>query len=694
MSLDLLVELGTEEIPAGYLAKAMVALEERAQEKLGETRFRFESVRCLGTPRRLTLLIAGLADRQQDLEEEMVGPPAGVAFDAEGKPTRAAEGFAKRNGVALSELRKGPAEGKKGEYLLCTRRESGKSAANLLPDILLELLGNLPWPKSMRWHEREEVFVRPVHWLVSILGGKLLPFAFAGIDAGMCTRGHRFLAPAAIELTGSSQQYVQALRKAFVIVDPETRRTLIAAEIGRLEVEAGATVRPDPELIDEVANLVEYPVGICGEFPAEYLEVPEQVIVSAMRSHQRYFAMNRSDGSLLNRFVTIAGTVTRDAEVVRKGNQRVIAARLADAQFFFREDQKHDLDYFASKLQQVVFQKKLGTIADKVARLSAGAVALANDLGMNETLVTRAAQLCKADLTCQMVSEFPELQGTMGRRYATLAGEPAEVCAAIEEHYLPRGASDDLPTSDLGAVVGAADRLDTIVGCFSIGVVPTGSADPFGLRRAALGVLRLFVDREWSVDLELLVARAISEVARQQGIQVDHARVQVEVLDFLRVRFRGLLTDGQSLPGDCVDAALSIGFRNPRDARARAVAVSLLRGRDDFEPLAAAFKRVANILKGQSTSALPNPAAFVEDNERSLWSAFEGVRERVDSSLAKQDYSLALTILSELKGPVDLFFDAVLVMDKDEAVRTNRLAMLGKINDTFTRIADFRQLAV
>lgn len=694
MSLDLLLELGTEEIPAGYLAKALVALKERCEERLAAARLGYGAVQCLGTPRRLTLIVTGLVEKQSDLEEEMVGPPARVAFDDSGKPTKAAEGFAKRNGVPLEELRKGPAEGKKGEYLLCTRRESGKASAELLPPILHDLLGTLPWPKSMRWHEREDAFVRPVHWLVSILGGELLPFSFAGIDAGKTTRGHRFLAPEAIELSGSSKDYVQALRKAFVIVDPETRRTIIAAEISRIEGETKAKVRPDPELIHEVANLVEYPVGVCGEFPEEYLEVPEQVIVSAMRSHQRYFAMNRDDGSLLNRFITIAGTVTRDVDVVRKGNERVLAARLADAQFFFREDQKHDLDYFAGKLAQVVFQKKLGTIGDKVARLSAVAVALAKDLSIDTKAVARAAALCKADLTCQMVSEFPELQGTMGRRYATLANEPAEVCAAIEEHYLPRGASDELPGSDAGAVVGVADRLDTIAGCFSIGVVPTGSADPFGLRRAALGVLRLFADREWTVDLDTLVARAIAEVSRQQGLEIDADKVKGEILEFLRVRFRGLLTEGKSLPGDCVDAALSIGFLNPRDARARAEAVSQLRSRDDFEPLAAAFKRVANILKGHSPKDAPDPRAFVEDDERSLWTAFEGVRERVEGSLAKQDYVHALQILSELKGPVDCFFDAVLVMDKDEHIRANRLAMLGKINDTFTRIADFRQLAV
>ncbi|MCP4447652.1 MAG: glycine--tRNA ligase subunit beta [Myxococcales bacterium] len=694
MSLELLLELGTEEIPAGYLTKAMVALKTKCEVELGKLRLGFDSVQTLGTPRRLTLSIVGLAAGQDDLAEEMVGPPARVAFDEEDKPTKAALGFAKRNGVAIEDLRKGPAEGKKGEYLLCTRKETGKKASDVLPDVLSGLLKTLPWPKSMRWHEGEEAFVRPVHWLVCMLGGEVLPLSFASIAAGNESRGHRFLAPASIELSGTLENYTQVLREAFVVVDTGTRQTMIAAEICRIESEVEGTVRPDEELVAEVANLIEYPVGICGEFPEEYLEVPGRVIVSAMRSHQRYFAMNRPDGTLLNRFVTIAGTVTRDAELVRRGNERVLAARLADAQFFFREDLKRDLEFFAGKLDDVVFQKKLGSISDKVARFTAGAIALAGDVGVDVDSVSRACKLCKADLCSQMVSEFPELQGTMGRRYATLAGEPEAVSVAIEEHYLPRGASDDLPTSDVGALIGIADRLDTIAGCFSIGVVPTGSADPFGLRRAALGILRLLVERTWPVDLVILVERAVAAVATGQSLSIDAKKVCAEVLDFLRIRFRGLLADSVSLPGDCVDAALAVGFHNPRDARARAEAVSQLRSRDDFEPLAAAFKRVANILKGQSPSGTPNPEAFVEDGERGLWTAYQGVLERVDTNLESHNYVKALQILSELKGPVDSFFDAVLVMDKDEGVRDNRLAMLGRINDTFTRIADFRQLAV
>ncbi len=691
---DLLLEIGTEEIPAGYLAKAMVAIAKECEESLGKSRLSFEQVQSMGTPRRLTLVIRGLAERQEDLEEEMVGPPARVAFDAEGKPTKAAEGFAKRNNVSIDSLRKGPAAGKKGEYLLCTKRESGKLASELLPELLGDLLKNLHWPKSMRWYRGDESFVRPVHWLVCMLGNSLLPFSFVGITAGTQTRGHRFLAPSPIALSGSVDEYITLLREAFVIVEPTARRRLITAEIQRIEEETGAKVRSDEALIDEVTNLVEYPVGVCGEFPEEYLEVPEQVIVSAMRSHQRYFSMNKADGSLANRFITIAGTVTRDVDVVRRGNERVLAARLADAQFFFSEDKKHSLDEFAEKLGDVVFQKKLGSTGQKVERIVSASVALAEELAVDLPSAKRAAALCKADLTSQMVGEFPELQGTMGRRYASLAGESAEVATAIEEHYLPRGASDALPASDVAAVVGIADRLDTIAGCFSIGVIPTGSADPFGLRRAALGVLRLFAERDWSVDLSTLVKRAVTTVVEQQNLKADADAVTTKVLEFLKIRFRGLLTDGNALPGDCVDAALSVGFYNPRNARTRAEAVSQLRKRDDFEPLASAFKRVANILKGQSPVGTPNPELFAEEQEKTLWTSFVAIRGRVDSALEKQDYVKALTVLSELKGPVDAFFDTVLVMAKEEEVRANRLAILARINETFTQIADFRQLAV
>jgi glycyl-tRNA synthetase beta chain len=486
--------------------------------------------------------------------------------------------------------------------------------------------------------------------------------------------------------------YVEALRQAFVVLDAEKRKTVIAAEIARIEKETGCRVRRDDDLLDEVSYLVEYPVSICGEFDTAFLEVPEEVVVSAMRSRQRYFAMEDDSGALANRFLTVAGTVTSDMDVVKAGNERVLAARLADAKFFFSEDQKVDLAGWAEKLSGVVFQKKLGTIADKVARFSGTVAALADDLGVDKQRALEAAGLAKADLVTHMVGEFPELQGTMGRRYAEIAGVDAEVAAAVEEHYLPRGANDSLPPSDLGALVGIADRIDTIVGCFAAGLAPTGSADPYGLRRAAVAILVILLDRNWSVSVADLIARAASEVDRTIPVTDE---VKGQVAEFFTIRLRGLMSQGEEeLPQDCVEAALAAGANDVPDARRRAQAVANLRARADFEPLAATFKRVANILKGEAAANEPDPEVFVEDDERKLWQSFGEIEGRVRNHLETGDYQSALQVLVELKAPVDRFFDSVLVMDKDEKVRENRLALLGRINATFTRIADFRQLAV
>lgn len=689
MPADLLFEIGTEEIPAGFLARALPELERRAIAALEGARLAAARVAVYGTPRRLVLAVHGLADRQPDLREEVVGPPARIGFADDGSPTKAALGFAKKNGVDAASLRRGEVDGKKGEYVVVTREVAGQAALEVLPALLSELATSLPWPKVMRWGSRDDAFVRPVHWVVAVLGDRVVPLSIYGVTSGNQTRGHRFLSPSPIEVTGSFEAYARALRAAFVLVDPAVRRDTVVAELARIESETGARVRPDDALLDEVTNLIEYPVAVCGTFDASYLEVPEEVIVSAMRGHQRYFAMN-ADGALTNRFVTIAGTVTRDLEVVRAGNQRVLAARLADARFFFTEDQKSTLDERAARLRDVVFQSKLGTVAAKVERIASIAAELARAVGAPEADVARAAALCKADLVTHMVGEFPELQGVMGRHYARLGGESAAVCDAIADHYLPRGAGDAMPAGEVGAVVGVADRIDTMVGCFAVGMAPSGSADPYGLRRAALAILAILRDRGWTVSLRALCDWAAAALTAG-GVSVAPERVN-EVFDFIVTRLRGSLAD--ELPADCVDAALAAGAAQVPDVVARARAVATLRERADFEPLATAFKRVANILKGEASPADPDPARFAEDAERALWDAFLDIRGRAETELGQGDYGASLVVLAELKEPVDRFFDAVLVMDEDDAVRTNRLALLGRINDTFTRIADFRQLTV
>jgi glycyl-tRNA synthetase beta chain len=687
---ELLLEVGCEEIPAGFLSRGLTDLAVSVPAALSAARLAHGAVQIWGTPRRIAIAVAELAGRQPDVSERVVGPPVQAAFDKAGKPTKAALGFAEKNGVDVASLERSEVAGKKGEYVVCTRREPGRTALEVLPGLVAELLAAIAWPKTMRWGTGEHAFVRPVHWLVALYGGEVVPVEFAGVRAGRATRGHRFLAPAPIDLDGSAAGYLAALRDAHVIAEPDRRRTMITAELARIEKETGGRVRPDPALLDEVSFLVEYPVAVCGGFDPSFLEVPEEVIVSAMRSHLRYFAMEEG-GKLANRFVTIAGTIVKDPAVVQHGNERVLAARLADAQFFFREDQKHKLDEFAGRTAGIVFQKKLGTVAQKVERIGQLAGWIAGEVGADAALVARAAALAKFDLTTSMVGEFPDLQGSMGRRYAERAGEDARVAAAIAEHYLPRGAKDDPPAAETGSIVGMADRLDTLVRCFDVGLAPTGSADPYGLRRAGLGLLRILIARDWRLPLRDLVAHA---GAPGGGLGEVAEPVRAQVLEFVRTRLRGYLVDVEGLAADCVDAALAAGFDDVPDARARAAALSRMRARADFEPLAAAFKRVANILKGASPAGQPDPAVFAEEEERALWASFGEIRERVDARLGERDYAGALQVLAELKAPVDRFFDKVLVMDKDERVRTNRLALLGRINATFTRIADFRQMAV
>jgi glycyl-tRNA synthetase beta chain len=685
---DLFFEIGTEEIPAGFLARALAELPALAAARLAAARLEHEEITALGAPRRLALHVRGLADRQPDVSEILTGPPASAAFDKQGQPTKAALGFAAKAGVPVSELKVVELPGK-GAYVTAPRAEKGAETRALLPGLLAELFRAIPWKKSMRWADLDEAFVRPVHWIVALYAGEVVPLTIYGVSSGRESRGHRFLAPGPIALDGSLDDYATRLRQAFVLCDPAARRTEIEAELARAQRDAGVRVRPDDDLLAEVVNLVEYPKAVVGSFDEAFLAIPPEVIISAMRGHQRYFATETAGGALANRFVTIAGTLTKDAEVVRHGNERVLAARLSDARFFWEEDRATSADTLAGKLGGLLFQKALGTVAEKAARVADLAPVLAAT-GVAEDSLRQAARLAKLDLVTKMVGEFPDLQGVMGRYYAPAWGADAEVAEAVLEHYLPRGATDRLPPSALGAALGVADRLDTIVGCWAVGLAPTGSADAFGLRRAALAVLNILIDRRWSLSLSALVAAA----ARLQKVAVP-AAAPAEILDFFRTRLRGLLVDGRGLPADCVDAALAAGTDNVPDAVARAVAVAHLRDRADFEPLAVAFKRVANIIKGgAAVGTLTELAADVHASEKALWDTFVSVREVAARHVAAGEYDAALRELAGLKPAVDRFFDDVLVMDPDAAVRQRRLGLLGTVNATFLSIADFKQLAV
>ncbi len=712
MSADLLFEIGCEEIPAKMLARQLEDLPKLVEQRLAAARLEHKGIRVLGTPRRLAVIVKALADRQPDLNEEVVGPPVGAAFAADGTLTKAGQGFAAKNGVAPESLQKREVAGKKGQYVVAVRNVVGQDTRGLLPALLAEIAGAIAWPKSQRWGWTETTFVRPVQWLVALFGGEVIPLSWAALTAGRQSRGHRFLANTQIEIA-NADAYVEALRAAHVVVDPDARKDLVRAELSRLEQETGLRVRPDDALLGEVIHLGEYPVGVSGEFDPSYLEIPEEIVVTSMRTHQRYFAMETpATGRLANRFATMMATIVKDPKVVQKGNQKVIASRLSDGKFFVSEDRKKkSFDAWNTKLDAVVFQAKLGdgakTIGHKVRRLEKIAAALATFAHEDVEQAKHAARVCKADLASLAVGEFPELQGVMGRHYAKDFGESAVVATAIDEHWWPKGQGAALPATPTGAILALADRMDTIVGAFAVGLEPSGSADPFGLRRAAIGIWQILLARpEWSSLWTPLFASAATAL-QEQGVKVVPAPWLVEgrsrtrdenakdaIEDFFRGRLRGILIDS-GLPAQDVDAALAQDFRDPTDARARALACAKI-----SKEAREVFKRVANILddarqKKIEIGAAALPLLFVADVERNLHTAVADAQAREKPLREARDYLAVFESLEKLRPIVAQFFDkgGVMVMDPDPVLRENRLALLAWFIQPYMSIADFRLLA-
>jgi glycyl-tRNA synthetase beta chain len=684
MAKELLFEIGMEEIPSGYLPPALEELKAVASRLLAEQRLAFTAVRTLGTPRRLTLFVDGLAERQADARREVVGPPKSAAFDAAGKPTKAAEGFARAQGVAVEALQVRALE--RGEYLVAVQEERGARTVEVLAGLLPKLLGALGFPKFMRWGEGTFRFVRPIRWLLAIYDGRVVPFEVDGLKAEGKTYGHRFLAPRSVRVR-SFQEYLETLEERFVIADPARRRELVRSQA----VEAAAAVqgRPvlDDGLVETVADLVEFPTAVCGAFKSEYLELPREVIVTPMQKHQRYFPVVDAAGNLLPHFVAVSNMRAKDMGLILRGNERVLRARLNDAEFFFREDRKRPLAERLPELRQIIFQEKLGSIADKIQRLQRLADWLAAQADpAARSAAERAALLCKADLPTAMVKEFPNLQGIMGREYARLSGEPPEVCQAIEEHYLPRFTGDRLPASGAGAAVALADRLDSIVGCFGIGLLPTGSEDPYALRRAALGVVQIILQRGWHLPLDEAVACA--QAGFGGGPKSDATRQAV--LDFLRGRTQAVLAE-RGLPGDVIEAVLSAGSNDIADVTRRADALAVLRREADFAELATAFRRVVGIIpRGFERPVETN--RLVEGAERALYAQAVDLKGEVERLVASRDYLGALRRIAGLRPVVDMFFEEVLVIGPDEGLTQNRFALLKTVGSLFAQIADFTKI--
>jgi len=683
---DLLLEIGTEELPARFCVPALEQLKSKAEAALAAARLRHGPAEVFGTPRRLVLLVQAVAMQQDDLEVVAKGPPARIAYDAEGRPTKALEGFIRTQGVTAEQVY--VAKEGSADYVFARRVEVGGSIGAVLPGLLRDLVLSLEFPKSMRWGSRSMRFARPIRWILALLGASRVPFDVDGIASGAVTYGHRFLAPPEPILVPSVRDYFPRVTNAWVLVDQQVREDVIWQKVQEVARDLGGMVRPDADLLAEVTWLVEQPWAFAGHFDESYLEIPKEVLVTSMRENQRYFPVYDASGErLLPHFIAVRNGLDDHIDLVRAGNEKVLRARLADARFFFDEDRRVRLEERNEKLKQIVFQEKLGTLYEKVQRVAALAGSIAGRLDADLAVAQRAARLCKADLATAMVYEFPELQGVMGREYARLEGEDPAVATAIFEHYLPRGAGDALPATAAGIAVALADRLDTLAGFFSLGLIPKGSADPFALRRAAQGVTAIMVEHRLNLDLSDLCREA---AAAHSGANVE--QVVADLTEFFRARLKALLEE-RGVRYDVIDAVLSRQIDVPKRHVAVAEALNGLLADAEFAAVMAAFKRVAN-LGGKAEQEAVDPDRFSEAPERSLWEAYLGFAASAPPLLAAERYAEFYRAALVLKAPVDAFLDKVLVMAEDPAVRQNRLGLLRRIADTLTAPADLAKLVL
>ena len=689
---DFLIEVGTEELPPKALRSLMEAFGAGLNAAIDDAALEHGSAYTYASPRRLTVVIEALAHQQADRSLQHKGPPTRIAFDKDGKPTAAATAFAAKCGVDVSAL--GTSKSKKGEWLVFEAVEKGKTVVELMPTLIERALAALPIPRRMRWGAGDAEFVRPVHWIVMLHGKNVINATVMSTMAGNESRGHRFHSSGPIVIT-EAKHYLDTLEsKGHVIADFERRRAMIKAGVEAAAVEAGGRVVDGESLYDEVAALVEWPVPVLGRFDEQYLALPREVVISTLTGHQRYFPVADRDGTLLPRFITVANLESKDPEQVREGNERVIRPRLADAAFFWDSDRRKTLDSRREALREVIYQRGLGTLADKSRRIKKIAAWLASKADAEKGDVERAAALAKCDLLSGMVGEFPELQGTMGRYYALSDGEPEAVAVAIGEHYRPRFAGDELPATAAGRILAVADKLDTLAGVFSIGKKPTGNRDPFGLRRAALGVIRILIEGGLDVDLKALIAKAVDQ---QPKGKIDNETLVADLYTFISDRLRRYFLDRDA--GLATETFEAVMVRQPEsllDFDRRLAAVQTFARLGQAESLAAANKRIANILRqaGEPRGLKIQNKLLTDEAEKALYNAMNNARDKVGPMIGQRQYAEALNALADLKNPVDRFFDDVMVMADDEAVRNNRLALLGELRSLFLDVADISRLSL
>ncbi|MDR3479061.1 MAG: glycine--tRNA ligase subunit beta [Gammaproteobacteria bacterium] len=684
---NFLVEIHTEELPPKALSRLAKSFLQEIKDRLTKAQLEFKEAEFYATPRRLAVFVKGLASEQPEAIIERKGPAIDAAFDAAGNPTPACIGFAKSCGTTPDKLAR--IKNKQGEFVGLQQTVPGKSVCELMPAIVSESLAALPIPKRMRWGSGVVEFVRPVHSVIMLYGRDVIDAEILGVRTGRETRGHRFHCRKTISISQPSVYLKRLEYPGYVIADFERRKAMILEQANAIvESSFGENIHPliTPELLDEVTGLVEWPVAILGDFDQRFLEVPSEALISAMQDHQRYFAVVDDEGKLLPHFVTISNIESRDMQRVIEGNERVLRARLSDAAFFFETDKKRSLESRLEILKGIVFQAKLGSVYDKTRRVSQLAAYIAKALGEDETLAARAGMLAKTDLTTEMVGEFPELQGLAGYYYAKHDGEPAAVATAMNEQYMPRFSGDQLPETKIGCILALADRLDTLLGVFGINQAPTGDKDPFALRRAALGVLRILIEKELNLDLQDLLTQGLAHYERP----LENQEVVAQVLNFISERLKPWYQE-QSINPDVFAAVAALGITRPYDFHRRIQAVQAFKQLQDAESLSVANKRVSNILAKYDTQILAKDIdadLFENDAERELASQLEVQSLAIAPLYGEARYMDVLSQLSHLRQPVDNFFDQVMVMTEDKNQRENRLLMLAKLRALFLQVAD------
>lgn len=685
MSQDFLFELLTEELPPKALLKLRDAFLALVTEGLEKATLSFDHIEAFATPRRLAILVHKLAEKQADSLVDRKGPALNAAYDNDGKPTQAALGFAKSCGISIEEVQTTQTD--KGEWLFYQVAQKGQNSTALLADIIDQALRKLPVPKLMRWGEGEFQFARPVKNVLALYGNTVVPMNILGHKSNQQTVGHRFHHPESLTIN-SPDEYVDKLRDAFVLVRFEERLEHIATHMTAIAEKEKATIVSNNELLEEVTALVEWPNVLLGNFDEKYLAVPDEVLILSMATHQRYFAMRNKEGALLSQFILISNIQTDEPDNIIRGNQKVLHARFSDALFFFQQDKKRRLESQQASLASVLFEKQLGSLLDKTQRITEIASQLSPALSADKALVMRAAELCKCDLMTLMVGEFPELQGTMGRYYADNDGEAPEVASALEDYYKPRFSGDEISNNPVALCVAIADRIDTIVGIIGINKLPTGDKDPFALRRQALGILRMLLEKEIKLDISTLIDLSI----HQFGDKLKNDHTALQALAFIEERLKQLLLQ-QNYPVDVVNAVLRLGLSNPVDVLNRIKALSHFTSHAAYSSLIAANKRVANLLKKEPLKHAPiDEKLLLEPAEKSLYAAVSVLAPKIEADIKSQAFDKILSALAELKTPVDTFFDDVMVNVDDEALKNNRVQLLKTLRALFLHVADFSEL--